>query len=249
MRIAVIADIHGNLLALEAVLADIKTQAPDFIVNLGDCLSGPLQGRETAARLMALGYPTIRGNHDEYLITQPDELLGASDKYTKARLEDAHFDWLHGLPPRLRLEGQLLLCHGTPDDNETYLLETITAPTVVRSSEADIIDRLGDYEATLVLCGHSHLPSAVTVTRNGRPLLIVNPGSVGLQAYTDPVPPHAVENGTPHARYAILDAGHGGAWQCALKQITYDWDQAAATAHAAGRDDWANALRTGLVPR
>ena len=64
MRLAVIADIHGNLLALEAVLAHIAARGITRIVNLGDCVSGPLCPAETAARLMALAMPTVRGNHD-----------------------------------------------------------------------------------------------------------------------------------------------------------------------------------------
>ena len=65
MRIAVIADIHGNILALEAVLADLARRGgADLFINLGDCVSGPLWPRETVERLMSLGWPTVRGNHD-----------------------------------------------------------------------------------------------------------------------------------------------------------------------------------------
>jgi len=64
MKIAAISDIHGNLFALDAVLADIDRRDVDLIVNLGDILSGPLLPRETADRLMALDLPTIRGQAD-----------------------------------------------------------------------------------------------------------------------------------------------------------------------------------------
>ena len=64
MSIAVIADIYGNLLALEAVLADLKSRGVDLIVYLGDCASGPLWPRETMQRLARLGALTVRGNHD-----------------------------------------------------------------------------------------------------------------------------------------------------------------------------------------
>jgi predicted phosphodiesterase len=59
MKFAAVSDIHGNLPALEAVLADIANQSVDFIVNLGDIISGPLWGAATADRLMALELPTI----------------------------------------------------------------------------------------------------------------------------------------------------------------------------------------------
>ena len=62
MRVAVIADIHGNLLALEAVLADLKGRGADLVVDLGDCASGPLWPRETMERLHGLEALTVRGN-------------------------------------------------------------------------------------------------------------------------------------------------------------------------------------------
>jgi predicted phosphodiesterase len=75
VKIAAISDIHGNLPALEAVLADIATHAVDIIVNLGDILSGPLWAADTADRLMALALPTIAGNHERQLLTQPIERM------------------------------------------------------------------------------------------------------------------------------------------------------------------------------
>ena len=68
MKIAIISDIHGNLLALQAVLADIARQGVDQTVNLGDILSGPLQPAETADLLMAQKFPTIKGNHERQLL-------------------------------------------------------------------------------------------------------------------------------------------------------------------------------------
>jgi predicted phosphodiesterase len=62
MRLAALSDIHGNLPALEAVLADIGRRGVERIVNLGDIVSGPLWPRETAARLLPLALPTVRGN-------------------------------------------------------------------------------------------------------------------------------------------------------------------------------------------
>ena len=70
MRFAAIADIHGNHLALEAVLADIRAQGIDEIVNLGDFFSGPLEAGKTADLLMPLSLTSVRGNHDRYLIEQ-----------------------------------------------------------------------------------------------------------------------------------------------------------------------------------
>ena len=80
MRFAAIADIHGNALALEAVLADIAAQGITDIVNLGDCFSGPLEAGKTADRLLALNLPTVRGNHDRYLTEFSPEHMQTSDE-------------------------------------------------------------------------------------------------------------------------------------------------------------------------
>ena len=96
MRIAVIADIHGNLGALDAVLADIEGQAVERTVNLGDVVSGPLQPCETADRLMNLAITTISGNHERQLLTFPRENLGESDRF--ATEQCACPISVHGLP-------------------------------------------------------------------------------------------------------------------------------------------------------
>ena len=76
MRFAAIADVHGNYLALEAVIADIRAQGITEIVNLGDMASGPLDARRTMDALMALDAVHVLGNHDRYLIDCPPEKTG-----------------------------------------------------------------------------------------------------------------------------------------------------------------------------
>src|SRR5262249_4722877 len=76
MRIAVISDIHGNLAALEEVLADIVRRGADVTVNLGDICASPLWPRETFERLEGLNLPTVRGNHDRWVAERPREILG-----------------------------------------------------------------------------------------------------------------------------------------------------------------------------
>jgi hypothetical protein len=98
--------------------------------------------------------------------------------------------------------------------------------------------------APLILAGHDHLQRTVRLPA-GR--LVVNPGSVGLPAYTDDTPhPHAMEAGTPHARYAILHSSPEG-WQVEHVRLDYDWDAAARTADRNRSPDWAHWLRTGRV--
>ncbi|HRI18748.1 MAG TPA: metallophosphoesterase [Burkholderiaceae bacterium] len=256
MRIAAISDIHGNLPALEAVLDDIRRCGVDLTVNLGDIVSGPLWPAETGARLMALALPTIRGNHERQLLTLPRERMSPADAYAAERLSEAQRAWLASLPVALQLAPDVLCCHGTPDSDLDYWLETVTpgferggAPGI-RSARADEARaRLGsqrDASASLRLCGHTHVPRALDLGAEG---LVLNPGSVGLQAYDDARPhPHVVENGSPHARWALAERV-GTRWQVELHAVVYDWESAARQAEVNGRPDWADALRSGRVGR
>ncbi|HEX5954275.1 MAG TPA: metallophosphoesterase family protein [Rhodanobacteraceae bacterium] len=243
-RIAAISDIHGNLAALDAVLGDIDRRGCDLIVNLGDILSGPLQPAETADRLMALDLPTIRGNHERQLLEHAPEHMGAADAFTHARLTRDHLDWLRGLPASLRLEG-VHLCHGTPDSDLQYFLEAVDEHGA-RPADADLVlERAGDVDAELILCGHTHMPRS-TLLADGR--LIVNPGSVGLQAIAWDRPyPHVMNVGTPHARYALVERGARG-WTVVHVSVAYAWDAAAARAETNGYPRLAHALRHGRMP-
>lgn len=245
MRIAVLSDIHGNLAALNAVLADVARRGAQITVNLGDSLSGPLQPAETADQLMELDLPTIRGNHERQLLTLPPERMGASDAHTHARLSARHRDWLASLPATLRLTDEVFLCHGTPDSDLDYFLETVTPEGVRAATDDEVEARAFGCDAPVILCGHTHIPRQRTLA-NGR--LVVNPGSVGLPAYDDVRPfPHMMETGTPHARYALIERNRSGLWAADFLTVAYDWQAAAQVAAAHGRADWAMALRTGRV--
>lgn len=246
MRIAAISDVHGNLLALDAVLADIADRAVDVTVNLGDVLSGAVLPRETADRLLPLDLPTVRGNHERQLLETPVERMGLSDRLAHDALTPEHRAWLAGLPLTLELPGDVLAFHGSPSDDLTYLLETVE-PTGARPATVDeVTSRLGAHaHRRLLLCGHTHLPRALTLPTGA---LVVNPGSVGWPAYDDDAPhPHVMEAGTPHARYALVEAVDGR-WEVEHRAVEYDWDAAAAVADGNGRPDVAHALRTGRVP-
>lgn len=256
-RIAVVSDIHGNLPALEAVLDDIARSSVDLSVNLGDIVSGPLWPAETARRLMALDLPTIRGNHERQVLAPDVSRMSATDACTAPLLEPAQRAWLAALPATLQLDAEVFCCHGTPDSDLDYFLETVLPgyggpglPGIRAATADEVAQRAGDVQHgvahALILCGHTHLPRVMQLS-DGR--LVVNPGSVGLQAYDDGRPhPHIVENQTPHARYALLTR-HGTGWQVELRALPYDWEAAARRADANGRGDWADALRSGRVGR
>ncbi len=258
MRLAIVSDIHGNLPALQAVQADIARRGVDAVVNLGDSLSGPLLPLPTAQMLMYSAWPTLAGNHERNLLAlahAPDAearaacaaTLGPSDRFAYQQLGATELAWLATLPATLRLDHEVFLCHGTPGDDLSYLLETVPQHNVVRLASADeIAARLAGSadaaQATLIACGHSHTPRAVRLA-DGR--LLVNPGSVGLPAYDHDRPfVHVIENGAPDARYALVERVAAG-WQCALLAVSYDALTMARLAAERGFDDWARALRSG----
>jgi predicted phosphodiesterase len=237
--LAVIADVHGNRWALAAVLADIARRGIADVVNLGDCVYGPLDPAGTADILAGLDIPTVRGNEDR-IVTEPDRggTPSATLAFVRGALTPAHLRWLESLPPT-RVIGDTLLCHGTPERDDRYLLHEIRGGRLVLREPERISRLLGGVESVVVLCGHDHTPGA-TRLRGGT--LVVNPGSVGLQAYTDDVPgAHAVENETPDACYCIL----GSDRRVEHVRVPYDVEPAVRAARENGRPDWARWLETG----
>lgn len=242
MKIAAISDIHGNLAALDAVLNDISRRDVDQVVNLGDNRSRSLFPRETADRLMPLGFPTIRGNHERQVLTLRVEQIGPSDRYAAETLTTVHLEWFRSLPSTIRLNDEVLLVHGTPNSDLAYFLETVSPDGLRRATSAEIKDRAGALDAIVILCGHTHLARIESLDDSR---LIFNPGSVGLPAYDDDRPyPHVVEAGSPNARYATV-SNDDGAWSAEIHCVEYDWEQAARVAEGNGRHEWATALRTG----
>ena len=268
-RIAIVSDIHGNLPALEAVWTEIERAAPALVVNLGDIASGPLWPRETVQWLMAreaaepARWRTIAGNHERQALGADIARMGASDAYAARALGAPERAWLAALPGTQWMADDVLLCHGTPASDLVYFMETVTpgfgvdgqrgvraasvAELSARAAETPGTGSRSGLAAALFLCGHTHVPRAMAVP--GGPL-VVNPGSVGLQAYDDVHPyPHFIENGSPDARWALVERDRRGAWHVQLRTTPYDWTAAVARALDNGRGDWADALATGFVNR
>ncbi len=245
MRIALLSDIHGNLPALEAVVADLRPRGVDTIVNLGDILSGPLLPLETARYLMAQRWITIAGNHERQLLAITAEKPGgASDRFARECLGEPELDWLRALPTTLRLNQEVFLCHGTPRRDIEYFLDSQVGERLVLASAEEMAERLGEERSELVCCGHTHIPR---VLRSSRGQWLVNPGSVGLQAWDDEHPaPHVAEVGSPDARYAIVEKTAQG-WRTTSISVPYDHEAAARIAARHGREDWARWLRTGYA--
>ncbi len=237
---AVIADVHGNRWALEAVLQDIDRRDIQQIINLGDHLAGPLDPAGTANLLIERGMLNICGNDDRVLFS-PAEELSSSQRYTRNQLTSAHMAWLHGLPATTVVAGELFVCHGDLFDSP-YLLEQAEATGVFLRNTSAIAASVTAITQPVILCGHSHQPRTVALPQGK---LIINPGSVGLPAYTMETPlPHAMEAGSPHARYAILTR-MAHSWQIEHVQVPYAFELAADAALNQQRPDWAAWITTG----
>jgi predicted phosphodiesterase len=244
MRFAVLADIHGNAFALNAVLQDMNTLGLSTAVNLGDFFSGPLNVVETADLLMDRNFPSIRGNHDRYLIEQNPSDMGPSDKAAFDQLDKTHLEWITHLPETLTVFNDVFLCHGTPKSDSTYWLERVEEDGTVRSATLQEIQAEAEgVEASLILCAHTHIPRCIRLS-DGR--TIVNPGSVGCPAYDDNAPVyHCMQTSTPNASYAVVEAQPNG-WSVSFRSVPYCSDIASELAAKNGRPDWARSLATGL---
>lgn len=240
MRLGVIADIHGNVAALEAVLAALRHRGVAQVVNLGDLVSGPLWPAETLALLRDAGIASLRGNHDRWVAEGGG---GASDLFARDALTAGDCAALGALPMHLRPLPGVLAFHARPADDDAYLLEDVARGRMVPAPVADVAARLGPTAETLILCAHSH-QAAIRQLPDGR--VVVNPGSVGMPAYEDPTPPaHLCETGAPHARFAVLEVEEGQLLAAELVAIAYDHQAAVARALANGSAKWARWLATG----
>lgn len=244
MRLGVIADVHGNLPALEAVLSRVAELSVDAVVNLGDCASGPLWPAETVRLLRASTMNHVRGNHDRALGTTAPDGLGTSDSHAWHDLDAEARNWLATLPFEIEIGGARCF-HGSPKDDDTYLLDAIEGGRLVAARPEAVETLLGTAGQAVVLCGHSHQPRLLRLDDG---TVVVNPGSVGNPAYRATEPSiHVSESGGPHARFAVVTISDAVAIE--LYAIAYDWEKAARRAEANGRADWAHALRTGRVLR
>jgi len=226
--LAVIADCHGNSVALRTVLDDIDTRGVEWIINLGDSADSHLDPGGVISLLMSRNIQSLAGNYETF---------------NDGQLTSAQQSWLKGLPKTLDL-GDIFCCHGTPTSDHDELIEDITLPHVGLASSDTIQARLGDITHPVVLCAHKHVPRLVRLP-SGQ--IIVNPGSVGWPAYWNDEPAlHVMEAGSPHARYALLTERQAG-WQVDHIALPYDWEEAAQLADKNGSKERADALRTGRM--
>ena len=236
--VAVISDIHGNAVALDAVLADIDGRGVEEIVCLGDVIAcGPVP-KAVIARLVERRCRSVLGNTDEWffgrLLPEPhqrdyDRLMRLIEWGVRAAGDDAHA-YVESLPPRLRVDlgsDRLLCFHGSP--------RSPVEPILAETPDAALGEMLAEHEAAAYACGHTH----VQLVRGLGGILVVNAGSVGVPLASEPA-------ATPpaFAEYAVITS-HGSGIDAALCRVPVDARDASAAARASGMphaDEWAAIL-------
>jgi putative phosphoesterase len=216
MRVAVFSDIHANLPALEAVLADIATVGVDVRHGLGDLVGYAPWPNEVLERLQAEGIISVMGNYDEgtgfdmaecgCAYTNPvEKALGdQSFAWTKAHTSDANKAWLRSLPREIRFEAdgkRYLLVHGSPRRINEYLYEDKPDATFARIAEGA--------NADVIVCGHTHRSYDKSVS----PARFINDGSAGKP-----------KDGDPRACWALLDTATGAV---EFRRVEYDVERTA----------------------
>jgi putative phosphoesterase len=222
LRLALISDIHGNLLALDAALADIASHEVDRIVILGDLVQNGPRPAETMERVMELdaaGAIVIAGNTDiavadgDYTAAYPwlDEVPEghrAAAEWARDLLSDTQLEFLRRLPAERRIaagDGSLVLaCHASPGSQTSGLSADLDASITV--------ERVTRTDARVICCGHTHIAEMRELGRK----LILNPGSCGY-AFDD----------SPDACWALLEVGDGKEPAASLKRASYDAQAAA----------------------
>lgn len=243
-KLAVISDVHGNMLALEAVLEDIKRREADCIINLGDCVTSPLWPRETYEMLKPLGIPTVRGNHDRALGAANPSALSPAGQFTYNALHPSQRHDLAALPAQIEMSDGILAVHGNLESDETYLIDEVVDGRFMPASRQVLVERLKRRgTARVILCGHSHIQG---LRVGPGECLILNPGSVGCAVFADRPTARTAEYRSPHARYALLSRRYGK-WEAEMLAIAYDWGRTAERARENGRPDWAEAIATGTM--
>ncbi|SDG49961.1 metallophosphoesterase family protein [Pelagibacterium luteolum] len=241
MRLAVISDVHGNALALEAVLADIDRHDVDAVLNLGDHFVGPLEPVRTAGMLAKVEMTAIRGNTDRYLVDADPDLLDTHDQETLAALDDATLSWLRALPETRVFEDQVFLSHGSPLSDETYWLDRKDRKAFRVATGDEVAAELPSGKRyPLYCCGHTHVARVITLDDG---TVVFNPGSVGRPSFTMSDRDSA-SRWSAAAAYAVVERSAEG-WHVNLRQVAYDNMAAAAIANAHGSAKWARDLEHG----
>ncbi len=221
-RLALLADIHGNLTALGAVLRDFERFEPDDILCLGDMASFGPQPQETLRRLRELNPQVVMGNTDAYLlkprrledVKNPDENTSfflEVEAWSAAQLNTGDLEYVRTFQPTIRLELDglsLLAYHGSPKSYDEQIRATTPDETLDAYFEGEAAD--------LYIGAHTH----EQFVRRYHASILMNPGSVGLSFV---VTPEGKGVNHPIAEYAWLEVANGEA-NLSFRRVPYDLD-------------------------
>lgn len=245
VRIAVFSDIHGNCIALDAMLADFNGQSIDLMVCLGDAIQGGPQPAQVVQRLRELGCPVVMGNADAWLLTgkrtddeainnERQQRMEAVRQWSLSQLSDDDRAFIAAFQPTIELAldddfrpkalSVLLAYHGSPKSFNDVIL-----PDIAQDKLAAFLD---GHRADAYCGGHTHVQF---VRRIGAgPEVHFNPGSVGIAASH-----HQPDEGfqaDPWAEYAVLDVdARGGRWALEFHRAPFDVEALIAGFEASGR--------------
>ena len=212
-RIAVLADIHANPPALEAVIDDLSELEVDEVLVGGDLVGRGPCGSTVVDRIAELGWTTIRGNHEDYVLSfrrrdVPDDWLVADEwsasRWMAEEIDDRHAEFIDALPFSVSAEtdADLRLFHGSPRSYNEGIGHWTSRGTLEEHFEG--------IDESLLVCAHTHRP----LKRDLDGGMVVNVGSVGLPF-----------NGDPRAQYAIFErTAETGSWTVEFRQVSYDRD-------------------------
>src|SRR5919201_4879850 len=214
MRIAFVADMHGNDVGFEAVVRELEREQFDEVVCLGDVAQEGPQPVEVLDRLRALGWRCVFGNSDEFLLTlsfgneEVTERILAVGEWSRAQLEDERLEFLRTFEPTIELDldgRRLVCCHATPTSNQDVILPDAPRERLEKA--------LGN--ADVVACGHVHLQ---WMRRIGRKLWL-SVGSVGLVwEHKEPLDARPYD---PWSEYAMLKA-EDGRFRVEFRRVAFD---------------------------
>jgi predicted phosphodiesterase len=240
MRVAVFSDVHGNLTALEAVLADIEQQAVDAVVFAGDlCVAGP-RPAACLERVRQMNIPSVYGNTDHWLlgITEPPDQVKSICDWALAQLNDEQRAWLGSLPLTHRISptgmksDDLLIAHANPKDAYGLIFpdeeEQMARYGRIRQPDSDLDEWLEDTEAAVLAYGHLHIPNI----RQWGNLILANISSVNLPGDDD-----------PRAKYGLL-TWENGRWHIEQRRVEFDINQEIAAIEQAKPPGWEGFVKT-----
>ena len=215
-RIGLISDIHGNRLALDAVLAELEHDDIDHLICLGDVAVGP-QPRESIARIRELGCPVLMGNWDAWFLDRPpppdDEVGIILHEITASwadQVDDDDLEFMRSFAAQYELpleqDERALFFHGSPTSYDHFIFAT--------TPDEELRRMLGDARAALMIGGHTHLQ----LHRRFEQTLFFNPGSVGLP-FSQWWPDRVLI--APRAEYGVLEHDERGV-RVELRRALYD---------------------------